>query len=105
MYYEADKHFKAYGVTVGSLGYDWAQMQKQKDDAVSGLTKGIEGLFKKNKVGNICHTVCYVTSSWNLCVLAEGIVQHDDVNAAWLSTACALKLSHGCYSRLIHSGK
>lgn len=50
MYYEADKHFKAYGVTVGSLGYDWAQMQKQKDDAVSGLTKGIEGLFKKNKV-------------------------------------------------------
>jgi dihydrolipoamide dehydrogenase len=25
-------------------------MQKQKDDAVSGLTKGIEGLFKKNKV-------------------------------------------------------
>lgn len=53
MYYEADKHFKAYGVTVGSLGYDWAQMQKQKDDAVSGLTKGIEGLFKKNKVSSM----------------------------------------------------
>merc|ERR1719226_296664 len=27
-----------------------AKMMKQKDDAVSGLTKGIEGLFKKNKV-------------------------------------------------------
>jgi len=25
-------------------------MQKQKEGAVSGLTKGIEGLFKKNKV-------------------------------------------------------
>lgn len=50
MYYEADKHFKHYGVSVGSLGYDWGQMQKQKDDAVSGLTKGIEGLFKKYKV-------------------------------------------------------
>ena len=29
---------------------DWGAMQKQKDNAVSGLTKGIEGLFKKNKV-------------------------------------------------------
>jgi hypothetical protein len=51
MYYEAAKHFQHYGVTVGNLGYDWGQMQKQKNDAVSGLTKGIEGLFKKNKVG------------------------------------------------------
>lgn len=50
MYYEAAKHFQHYGVTVGNLGYDWGQMQKQKNDAVSGLTKGIEGLFKKNKV-------------------------------------------------------
>ena len=25
-------------------------MQKQKEGAVAGLTKGIEGLFKKNKV-------------------------------------------------------
>lgn len=30
-------------------------MQKQKDTAVSGLTKGIEGLFKKNKV---CMSPC-----------------------------------------------
>lgn len=49
-FYDAQKHFAEYGVTVGGLGYDWAAMQKQKDDAVSGLTKGIEGLFKKNKV-------------------------------------------------------
>ena len=26
-------------------------MMEQKSKAVSGLTKGIEGLFKKNKVG------------------------------------------------------
>lgn len=50
MYYEAAHHFKQFGVGVGQLSYDWAQMQKQKDEAVSGLTKGIEGLFKKNKV-------------------------------------------------------
>lgn len=51
MYSEAKNHFKHHGVIVGELGYDWATMQKQKDSAVTGLTKGIEGLFKKNKVG------------------------------------------------------
>ena len=50
MYYDAAKHFSSYGVSVSGLTYDWGQMQKQKDDAVAGLTKGIEGLFKKNKV-------------------------------------------------------
>jgi hypothetical protein len=69
MYYEAAKHFQHYGVTVGNLGYDWTQMQKQKNDAVSGLTKGIEGLFKKNKVRgrgwHPCVDVCGKNhSSW-----------------------------------------
>lgn len=51
-FYDAQKHFADYGVTFpgGGVSFDWAAMQKQKDDAVSGLTKGIEGLFKKNKV-------------------------------------------------------
>ena len=51
-FYDAQKHFADYGVTFpgGAVGFDWSAMQKQKDDAVSGLTKGIEGLFKKNKV-------------------------------------------------------
>lgn len=52
MYYEAQKHFKGFGVNVEGLSFDWGVIQKQKDDAVSGLTKGIEGLFKKNKVRN-----------------------------------------------------
>jgi len=53
MYYEAEKHFERFGVKVGNLSFDWDQMQKQKNDAVSGLTKGIEGLFKKNKVAYV----------------------------------------------------
>lgn len=32
------------------VSIDVARMMKQKEDAVDGLTKGIEGLFKKNKV-------------------------------------------------------
>lgn len=50
MYYEAQKHFKGFGVNVEGLSFDWGVIQKQKDEAVTGLTKGIEGLFKKNKV-------------------------------------------------------
>jgi len=50
MYYEAQKHFKGFGVNVEGVSFDWGQIQKQKNDAVSGLTKGIEGLFKKYKV-------------------------------------------------------
>lgn len=50
MYAEAKNHFAHYGVMVKDLTIDWGAMQKQKADAVSGLTKGIEGLFKKNKV-------------------------------------------------------
>jgi len=67
MYYEADKHFKQYGVTVGSLSYDWNQMQKQKNDAVEGLTKGIEGLLKKNKVQPASSMQCHSNRTNSLC--------------------------------------
>lgn len=50
MYMEAKQHFGSYGIKVEGLSYDFAAIQKQKDTAVAGLTKGIEGLFKKNKV-------------------------------------------------------
>ncbi|KAG2450940.1 hypothetical protein HYH02_004213 [Chlamydomonas schloesseri] len=50
MYMEAKQHFGSYGIKVGDLSYDFAAVQAQKDGAVAGLTKGIEGLFKKNKV-------------------------------------------------------
>lgn len=46
---EARDHFANYGIKA-KVELDLKGMMKQKDDAVSGLTKGIEGLFKKNKV-------------------------------------------------------
>jgi dihydrolipoamide dehydrogenase len=50
-FYEEARHdFKKHGVLVDNVRFDLPQMMKQKADAVSGLTKGIEGLFKKNKV-------------------------------------------------------
>ncbi|CAD8128596.1 unnamed protein product [Paramecium sonneborni] len=49
-YEDAHKNFKGLGIKVDNLGVDWAQVQKKKGDIVGSLTKGIEGLFAKNKV-------------------------------------------------------
>lgn len=38
------------GICVSSLSYDWKTMQSRKETVVTQLTKGIEGLFKKNKI-------------------------------------------------------
>ena len=43
---------KEWGVTIGesAVGIDMNQVQTRKDKVVSGLTKGVEFLFKKNKI-------------------------------------------------------
>lgn len=50
MYHEALHSFKSHGVKFDNVQIDLPAMMSQKDKAVSNLTKGIEGLFKKNKV-------------------------------------------------------
>ena len=50
MYSEVKNHAINYGVVVGGLSFDLDKMMEQKDASVKGLTSGIEGLFKKNKV-------------------------------------------------------
>merc|ERR1712072_877832 len=47
---DAEHNFKAKGINVEGLSLDWGTMQQYKDKAINGLTQGIEGLFKKNKV-------------------------------------------------------
>lgn len=50
-YFHAAQHeFAALGIKTGKVELDLAQMMAQKDEAVEGLTKGVEFLFKKNKV-------------------------------------------------------
>ncbi|KAI3434485.1 hypothetical protein D9Q98_002561 [Chlorella vulgaris] len=50
LYAEAKSGFKKHGVIVDGVSIDLAAMQQQKSGAVDGLTKGVAGLFKKNKV-------------------------------------------------------
>jgi len=50
-YFEAaTKTFPSMGVKVSGLELDLPQMLKQKEDAVEGLTKGVEFLMRKHKV-------------------------------------------------------
>ena len=46
----ASTQFAGLGIKTGGVALDLKQMLKQKDEAVEGLTKGVEFLMKKNKV-------------------------------------------------------
>ncbi|MDP3960901.1 MAG: dihydrolipoyl dehydrogenase [Pseudorhodobacter sp.] len=50
MLHEVEHNFASMGLKGKSPSVDWKQMQAYKDDVVSGNTKGIEFLFKKNKI-------------------------------------------------------
>ncbi|PWN48158.1 dihydrolipoyl dehydrogenase [Violaceomyces palustris] len=50
LYHQAQHDFKSRGIDVKDISLNLPAMLKAKSSAVSGLTKGIEGLFKKNKV-------------------------------------------------------
>lgn len=49
-FHEAETEFSKYGITTGGVTLDLAGMMKYKDSVVDANTKGIEFLFKKNKV-------------------------------------------------------
>ncbi|KAF8394723.1 hypothetical protein HHK36_020940 [Tetracentron sinense] len=53
MYHEAKHSFAGHGVKFPSVEVDLPAMMSQKDKAVANLTRGIEGLFKKNKVNYV----------------------------------------------------
>src|SRR6267142_6319116 len=49
-FWEAREKFSAHGISFGDLKFDLAAMLKRKDQVVSGLTKGVDSLFKKHKI-------------------------------------------------------
>ena len=48
--HEAEVNFAKMGIGVGTPEIDWKQMLGYKQDVIDGNTKGIEFLFKKNKI-------------------------------------------------------
>ena len=77
LYEAAAKDFKGLGIETKGLSLNLAQMQKQKDDAVEGLTKGVEFLMKKNKV-EVFLGVCEILSPTR--VLVSGADSDKELN-------------------------
>ena len=50
LYEEASKHLGSHGIKVGNVVLDLAAVLTRKDKVVSDLTKGVEFLFKQNKI-------------------------------------------------------
>ena len=49
-FWEAKEKFAAHGIRAGELSLDLATMLRRKDQIVTTLTRGVEALFKKNKI-------------------------------------------------------
>lgn len=54
-WYHLAKHgdLTSRGINIGEVSLDLGKLMKQKETAVKGLTSGIAGLFKANKVGHV----------------------------------------------------
>ncbi len=68
----AGGNLKAWGISVSDAKVDLKALMKAKEDSVSGLTKGIEFLFKKNKVAWVKGTACLRDARTVEVVRADG---------------------------------
>ena len=62
-YQEAQKGFKAHGISTGDVAIDISEMLKRKDLIIKKLTTGIKGLFKANGVTALAGVGRAVTAS------------------------------------------
>ena len=53
MYYKAKKNFNSMGIEIDSIKLNLSKMMENKSKSVFTLTKGIEFLFKKNKITHL----------------------------------------------------
>lgn len=48
--YHDMQHADDIGLVADNISFNWGKVQEKKENIVGGLTKGVEGLFKKNGV-------------------------------------------------------
>ncbi|KAF5784554.1 putative dihydrolipoyl dehydrogenase [Helianthus annuus] len=63
LYHEAKTKFANHGVKCSDVQVDLPAMMAQKDKAVFNLTKGVEALFKKNKVNYVKGAATFLSPS------------------------------------------
>ncbi|KIM64510.1 hypothetical protein SCLCIDRAFT_115289 [Scleroderma citrinum Foug A] len=72
LYHQTQHDLQRRGIDVGSVSLNLAQMLKAKDQSVVGLTKGIEVLFKQNKVDYIKGAASFVSPNRIAVKLLDG---------------------------------
>lgn len=72
LYHQILHDTKGRGIEVGDVKLNLTQMMKSKDTAVSGLTKGVEFLFKKNNVNYVKGTASFIGEHEVKVNLSEG---------------------------------
>lgn len=72
LYHQTQHDLKRRGIDVSGVSLNLSQMLKAKNDSVVGLTKGIEVLFKQNKVDYIKGTASFVSPTRIAIQLNEG---------------------------------
>ncbi|MEJ0058085.1 MAG: dihydrolipoyl dehydrogenase [Terricaulis sp.] len=86
MFEEAKKVFPAMGINVTGVSLDLPRMQAQKEEAVDGLTKGVEFLMKKNKVDYIKGTGRIVSAGKVEVTGLDGVKQTLDTKNIVIAT-------------------
>lgn len=72
LYHQTQHDLKRRGIDVSGVALNLPQMLKAKDDAVFNLTRGIEILFKQNKVDYIKGTASFVSPTRIAVDLTDG---------------------------------
>lgn len=72
LYHQILHDTKKRGIEVGDVKLNLTQMMKAKDQSVDGLTKGVEFLFRKNKVDYLKGTGAFANEHEVLVNLTEG---------------------------------
>jgi len=80
------KHAKDYGLKADNVGADYAAVIKRSRDVAGGMSKGIDYLLKKNKVGIVSGTASFVDAHTVAVKKADGSVQNITADSIIIAT-------------------
>jgi dihydrolipoamide dehydrogenase len=83
---QAKEKFAHHGVVCSSVTLDLPTMMQRKDKVVEGLTKGIDGLFKKNKVTRINGLARFRDARTVTVTASDGTMQDIQARAIVIAT-------------------
>ncbi|HET9577850.1 MAG TPA: dihydrolipoyl dehydrogenase [Usitatibacter sp.] len=93
-YEKAGHHLEQHGITVAGVKIDVAKMQSRKDAIVSKMTKGIEFLFKKNKVTWLQGFGSFASASDGYAIEVRNGDTKETVQAKYVIVATGSKARH-----------